>query len=230
MSTPPVLPGSDLDSGSSVVGINAEFRGSEAVPPLPRGRHDLTRHQVEQSQRLRLAVAMAEACVGRGYSDTPVAAVLELAGVSRQTFYALYANKLACFLEALDLVGEVLIGRLATALVASEHPPVDRAVDALGRYLEAIADHPAYARLYVVEVHAAGPRALVRRAELQAVVVDALANLLGKATPEGRFACEAFVAAVSALVTLPLATGDVDAIVALRNPLAGRLRSLAAEG
>ena len=60
--------------------------GIEAsMPPLPRGRHDLTRGQVEQSQRLRLAVAMAEACVGRGYSDTPVAAVLELAGVSRQT-------------------------------------------------------------------------------------------------------------------------------------------------
>jgi len=182
---------------------------------LPRGRHDLTRDQVEQSQRLRLAVAMAEACVGRGYADTPVAAVLELAGVSRQTFYALHANKLECFLEALDLVGEVLTARMGAALLASERPPLDRAIDAFDRYLEAIADHPAFARLYVVEVHAAGP--------------DALAYLLGKQDPDGRFACEAFVAGVSALVTLPLATGDVDSIAALRSPLVGRLRALAAE-
>ena len=129
------------------------------MPPLPRGRHDLTRGQVEQSQRLRLAVAMAEACVGRGYSDTPVAAVLELAGVSRQTFYALYANRLECFLEALDLVGEVLVGRLADAVAAQEGLPLDRAIAALDGYLQAIVDHPAFARLYVVEAHAAGPRA-----------------------------------------------------------------------
>ena len=196
---------------------------------LPRGRHDLTRDQVEQSQRLRLAVAMAEACVGRGYADTPVAAVLELAGVSRQTFYALHANKLECFLEALDLVGEVIIARMGAALLAPERPPLDRAIDAFDRYLEVIADHPAFARLYVVEVHAAGPEALVRRAELQATVIDALADLLGKQDPDGRFACEAFVAGVSALVTLPLATGDVDSIAALRSPLVGRLRALAAE-
>ncbi len=228
MSDGPAL--SDSTTVAPVVGINAGLRADDTIAPLPRGRHDLTRDQVEQSQRLRLAVALAEACVGRGYSDTPVAAVLELAGVSRQTFYALYANKLECFLEALDLVGEVLIGRLGAVLVASEHPPVDKAVDALGQYLEAIADHPAFARLYVVEVHAAGPRALVRRAELQAVVVDALADLLDRKDPGRRFACEAFVAAVSALVTLPLATGDTEAIVALRNPLADRLRALAAEG
>ena len=190
---------------------------------LPRGRHDLTRDQVAQSQRLRLA------CVGRGYSDTPVAAVLELAGVSRQTFYALYANKLECFLEALDLVGEVIIARMGAALLAPERPPLDRAIDAFDRYLEVIADHPAFARLYVVEVHAAGPEALVRRAELQATVIDALADLLDKQDPDGRFACEAFVAGVSALVTLPLATGDVDSIAALRSPLVGRLRALAAE-
>lgn len=199
------------------------------VPPLPRGRHDLSPVQVEQSQRLRLAAAMADACVERGYSDTPVAAVLERAGVSRQTFYALHANKLDCFLDALDLVGEVLVGHLGASLATTSAVPFDQAVAALDEYLQTIAKHPAFARLYVVEVHAAGPRALVRRAELQAVVVDALASLLGKQDPDGRFACEAFIAAVSSLVTLPLATGDVGAVAALRDPLVGRLRVLASE-
>ncbi len=106
-------------------------------------------------------------------------------------------------------------------------PPLARA--ALDRYLDAIATHRAFARLFVVEAHAAGPRALLRRAELQAVVVDALVDLLAARDANARFACEAFVAAVSALVTLPLATGDVDALRALRNPLVGRLRALADE-
>jgi AcrR family transcriptional regulator len=199
------------------------------VAALPRGRHHLSRDQVERSQRLRLAVAMADACVEGGYTDTSVAAVLELAGVSRQTFYALYPNKLECFLEALDLVGEVLVGQLGTSLQDSERSPIDQAISSLDRYLDAIATHRAFARLFVVEAHAAGPRALLRRAELQAVVVDALVDLLAARDANARFACEAFVAAVSALVTLPLATGDVDALRALRNPLVGRLRALADE-
>src|SRR5690606_15137116 len=94
--------------------------------PLPKGRHHLTRDEVEQTQRLRLAVAMADVLAERGYAGTPVAAVLERAGVSRQTFYELYANKLECFLDALDLVGAVLISRLGEAL-AGDGDPVERA-------------------------------------------------------------------------------------------------------
>ena len=66
-----------------------------ALAPLPKGRHSLTRAQVEQAQRIRLAVAMADAMAERGYVGTPVAAVLERAGVSRETFYRLYDDKLA---------------------------------------------------------------------------------------------------------------------------------------
>ena len=131
--------------------------------------------------------------------------------------------------DGIDLVGEVLVGQLGTSLQDSERSPIDQAISSLDRYLDAIATHRAFARLFVVEAHAAGPRALLRRAELQAVVVDALVDLLAARDANARFACEAFVAAVSALVTLPLATGDVDALRALRNPLVGRLRALADE-
>lgn len=54
-------------------------------------------------------------------------------------------------------------------------------------------------------------------------MVEALADLLGAETADDRFACEAYVAAVSALVTLPVVTGDVDAIRALRDPLVAQL-------
>lgn len=203
-----------------------------ALGPLPRGRHHLSRDQVEESQRLRLAVAMADVLAERGYARTPVAAVLDRAGVSRQTFYQLYDDKLGCFLDALDLVGAVLVGRLSDAVAEdpSAVPPVERAVAAVEQYLETIIEHPTFARLYIVEVHAAGPGALLRRASLQNQVVDALASLLGASGARGRFTCEAYVAAISALVTLPIVTGDAEALRALRDPLADQLRGLAATG
>jgi AcrR family transcriptional regulator len=198
-----------------------------AMGALPRGRHHLSRDQVEESQRLRLAVAMADVLAERGFAKTPVAAVLERAGVSRQTFYQLYDDKLDCFLDALDLVGTVLVSRLGEA-VGGENDPVERAVAAVDQYLETIIGYPTFARLYIVEVHAAGPGALLRRAALQGRVVDALASLVGATDERGRFACEAYVAAISALVTLPIVTGDVAALRRLRDPLVDQLRDLAA--
>ena len=168
---------------------------------------------------LRLAVAMADACAEAGFVDTPVKAVLERAGVSRLTFYELYDGKLDCFLEALDVVGEVLLGNLRRAVEEADGSPLDRATSAIDRYLDTIVHNLPFARLYIVEAHAAGPVALVRRAELQLQVVDLIADLFDARDAESRFACEAYVAAVSALVTLPVAIGDVEAIRALRDPL-----------
>lgn len=199
---------------------------ADAMAPLPRGRHRLSRREVEESQRLRLAVAMAEACAETGFANTSVKAVLERAGVSRLTFYELYDDKLACFLETLDLVGEVLVDQLRRSLDETHGDPVEQAIAAIDRYLVAIREDPAFARLYIVEVHAAGPLALTRRAQLQARIVDALAEVLDATDPDSRFACEAYVAAVSALVTLPVATADLDALAALRDPLVTLLRQL----
>lgn len=200
-----------------------------ALAPLPKGRHSLSREQVARAQRIRLVVAMADAMAERGYVGTPVAAVLERAGVSRETFYQLYDDKLACFLDALDFVGEVLVAELATA-VGGAGDPLDRARRAVDRYLDTIVEHPAFARLFLVEVHAAGPDAMARRAALQARLVDALAGLFGARTQRTRFACQAFVAAVASLVTLPIVTGDHDAVRALRRPLREHLRTLADAG
>jgi len=199
--------------------------------PLPRGRHSLTREQVADAQRLRLAVAMAEEMADHGYVGTPVAAVLRRAGVSRQTFYELYDDKLGCFLDALDLVGAVLLGELGAAAGSDDAaPPLDRAARVVDRYLRALVDHPAFARLFIVEVHAAGPEAVRRRAALQDRVVDALAALVGAPTPRARFACRAYVAGVASIVTEPLVAGDHEAILALRDPLVEHLRALADAG
>jgi AcrR family transcriptional regulator len=197
-----------------------------AITPLPRGRHNLSRDEVERSQRLRLALAMADACAEAGFVDTPVKAVLERANVSRLTFYELYGGKLDCFLDALELIGEVLLDQLQRAVDRPGEAALDRATRAIDRYIDTIVSYLPLARLYIVEVHAAGPAALSRRAELQTHVVDVVADVFGAEGAEDRFACEAYVAAVSALVTLPVAAGDIAAIRALRDPLVSLMRRL----
>jgi AcrR family transcriptional regulator len=196
-----------------------------ALSPLPRGRHNLSRDEVKRSQRLRLTVAMAETCAEFGFVDTSVKAVLERAGVSRLTFYELYDSKLDCFLDALDVVGEVLVAELG-GRPRGAGTPMERAARAVDRYLDAIATNLPFARLYIVEANAAGPAALRRRAELQAQLVSQVVRNVGAKDAESRFACEAYVAAVSALVTLPVATGDTDAVRALRDPLVGLMHRL----
>jgi AcrR family transcriptional regulator len=196
------------------------------MSPLPRGRHNLSRDEVQSSQRLRLAIAMAEACAEFGFVDTSVKAVLERANVSRLTFYELYDSKLDCFLDALDVVGEVLVAELGATSGRRDATSIDRGERGIDRYLDAIVNNLPFARLYIVEVHAAGPVALRRRAELQGQIVDQLVRSVGAKDAESRFACEAYVAAVSALVTLPVATGDVKAIRALRDPLVSLMRRL----
>ena len=199
---------------------------SAAPRQLPRGRHGLTREQVEVDQRLRLFVGMAEAMHEHGYVGTSVADVIRRAGVSRETFYRLYDDKLDCFLAGVDLVAEVLLDRLAGAASASTGDPIDRLERALRAYLRTLVEEPASARLVLVEVHAAGPEAMARRTVLQDRVVAAMADLLGAATPDATFACRVLVSAVSALVAEPLVAGRDDELAALVAPLVAHVRVL----
>ena len=200
-----------------------------APQQLPRGRHGLSREQVEVDQRLRIFIGMAEAMWANGYVGTPVADIIKRAGVSRETFYQLYPDKLASFLAAFDLVGEVLLERLQTSL-AGPGEPIQRFERAVEAYLDTLASEPGYARLFLVEVHAAGPEAMARRAVIQRRIVDALVELLGVRSEAGRFTCQMLVAAVSAMVTGPLAAGDLDALRALAPPILDHVRRLDASG
>jgi AcrR family transcriptional regulator len=119
---------------------------------------------VAESQRNRIHQAMVEVVSVRGYPETRVVDVISVAGVSRKTFYELFESKEDCFLAAYD----VLLGNLlADATDAFESkggaPWVERVAAALGALLEHLAQHPDEARFAIVEVLAAGPKALARR-------------------------------------------------------------------
>jgi AcrR family transcriptional regulator len=197
------------------------------VGKLPRGRHRLSREQVEQSQRHRLMLGMAEAMTEKGYIGTSVADVLKRSGVGRETFYQYYGSKLDCFMDAFDTAGDVLFARVDQAQAESEGTPLQRFERGLTAYLDLLADQPALARLFLVEVYAAGPEAMARRAALQARIVDALVVLLEAEGDEARFACEVLVAAVATMVTNPLVTGDTEALRALKERIVSLVRRVA---
>ena len=185
---------------------------------LPRGRHGLSREEVAASQRARLLLGVTEAMTEKGFVGTSVADILQRAGVSRETFYQQFSSKLDCFMAAFDAAAEVLLDRLLEAL-----PPGGTALDrfdrALTAYLDTVATVPGHARLFLVEVYAAGPDAIARRAEVQALLVEALVALLEVERDEERTACQLLVAGVGALIIPHLVAGDPDAIRALHDPI-----------
>jgi AcrR family transcriptional regulator len=193
--------------------------------PLPRGRHNLSRAEVAGSQRERMLRAMADAMAERGYVGTPVAEIIRRAGVSRETFYQQFSSKQDCFVAAL----EDALGRLGYALNAAievDGEPIERYDRMVGIYLEALALEPATARLFLIEIYAAGPEVMRRRVELQQQFVDGLVQIFGAHTERGRFACQALMAATISMATTYIASGDTKALRALRAPLVDLVRSV----
>lgn len=165
-----------------------------------------------------MLISIAEVMTRKGYVGTTVSDVIKGAGVSRETFYEQFPSKLECFLAAFDAAAELLFVELAGVLEV-EGAPLERFEAAFTRYLDALADQPAFARVFLVEVYAAGAVAIDRRMALQSRIIDALLELLSVETDQGRFACELLVAGTGALVTGPLVADDLDGVRALRQPV-----------
>ena len=141
---------------------------------LPRGPHRLAREQVLASQRGRMLDAIAQAVAVKGYAATTVGDVVGGAGVSRKTFYEHFADKEECFLAAWDTGVDILFQAIAASQEDAAEP-IDRMRRGVRAYLETLAEEPAFARTFLIEVVAAGPRAEARRAEVHLRFADLLA-------------------------------------------------------
>jgi AcrR family transcriptional regulator len=131
---------------------------------LPRGRHGLPREAVTASQRNRIHQAMIEVVSERGYPETRVVDVIGVAGVSRKTFYELFDSKEDCFLAAYDVLLDNLLEETTEGFESRAGASwAERVCAALEALLEHLGSHPEEARFAIVEVLAAGPKALARR-------------------------------------------------------------------
>ena len=178
----------------------------ETLPRLPRGRHAAPREVVWESQRGRMLAAMATAVGEKGYGAVAVADVIARAGVSRRTFYEHFDNKEECFLAAYDAGVDAMLAAVDAAIgSALADGPLAIARAGTARYLETLAANPAFARTFLVEVLAAGPRALERRAAVHARFAEQLAvvhRAARSSAPEpGPHVFRACVGAIYELVT-----------------------------
>src|SRR6266480_2822674 len=152
--------------------------------PLPRGRHSLSAEEVRASQRERLLQGMLQ-CVGEeGYAATTVPKVVATARVSRNGFYALFEDKLDCFLALCD---ELSAGFLDELYAFGSEPNWERALEeGMGAYLRFWQQRPEFSRAYLVELPSAGPRAWAQRDnqfKRYEPIFDQLAERARKADP-----------------------------------------------
>jgi AcrR family transcriptional regulator len=106
---------------------------------------------------------MIRVAAAKGFEATTVADVIEVAGVSEETFYGMFENKQACFLEAYDAVIDVLVAHVTTAFeAAAAEPWPDRIAAGLRALVQLLAVEADIARMAMVEVTAAGDDARER--------------------------------------------------------------------
>jgi AcrR family transcriptional regulator len=98
----------------------------------------------------------------QGYENATVADLLEITGMSRNTFYKHFSNKQECFLATLDAVSERVGRRLLDTYREHEGPWDERLRAELDTAIDMIVRQPAAAKLFLVDAHAAGEEATER--------------------------------------------------------------------
>lgn len=145
------------------------------LPPGPGA----SRSEVDRNQRERLFAATVAVTTDKGYANTSVADLTEVAGVSSSSFYRHFSDKEECFLATL---AELLAG--AKAVVAGrlerQGPWEERVRQAADAIVSLIVSQPAAARLCLVESYAAGPAAVGAVDDSVEVGLRELRHSLGK--------------------------------------------------
>ncbi len=118
----------------------------------------LPAEEVARNQRERLFAALVAVVAEKGYEGTRVEDLLELSGVSRSAFYAHFRDKEECLLAAL----QAFVGPTVGDIFRDDGPPLDeaRARAAFDAFIRLIVEQSSAARMCLVEIYAAGPRAV----------------------------------------------------------------------
>jgi AcrR family transcriptional regulator len=134
---------------------------SEIPQRLPKGPHDLTRAQVEASQRQRILDAVLDVVGEHGYAAATVAHITKSAGISRTTFYEQFRSKQDAFLTAYDEFGEQFLADIGG--VATTTTPAEVLSAAAERLVDWGRTRPLACRAFLVEIHAVGEEGFEHR-------------------------------------------------------------------
>jgi AcrR family transcriptional regulator len=136
------------------------------------------------AQRARLLEAMVQVVADKGYATATVADAVRAARVSRGTFYALFASKEECFLEAYRHGVDVIDGRIDAAVRDADGGWRAGLRAGLAAYVEQLFAEPQFARLWMTEIHVAGSAALAERDATLRRFADRYAGSFRAATRE----------------------------------------------
>jgi AcrR family transcriptional regulator len=193
----------DVQAGAEGTGRTREVEAHPHSPKL---------ELVTSSKRDKIMMGMLEAAGAEGYDAASVRTVLARTGLYRQAFYDEFADKDACYLAGLEMGIERLEATAARG-AAGEESWRGKLRAGLSALLELLDEEPDFGRGVIVEVHAAGPEALSRRAEALKRAADFIDLARfdsedGEAPPQ--IAPEGIVAGIHAIVHSRLSTGAAD--------------------
>jgi AcrR family transcriptional regulator len=136
---------------------------------------------VAMHKRRRITDAIAELSAERGYDGMSIADIVGRAGVSRKTMYDNFEGKEEAFLTALDTAITEALDRTKAACETAGDDWRQRIEAGLAGLLEEFAEHPAHARVCIVEALSATPASLARYEE----ALQQFAQLLRRRVPRG---------------------------------------------
>ncbi len=166
---------------------------------------------MDDGDKERVLAGLSAAVAAKGYAATTIADIVRHARISKRTFYQHFADKEACFLTAYRRASDLLQAMLTASL--------DRALDAdaqirttLATYVQALELDPAQTRTFLLEIYAAGPRALAVRREVHVQFAALLLRLAREKGAELRVPSSemtaALVGGVNELVLIALERGE----------------------
>jgi AcrR family transcriptional regulator len=178
-------------------------------------------HVDDGHRRGRILWALATCMATKGYQATTMSDIAAAARVSKTVVYTHFRDKEHCLLELYSRANDRV---LATVREAQEDaraaglPWRDRLRAGIGAYLESLAAGPAVAWAALVEVQAAGRRALALRREVIDRYVDLLVDAAGgladehpaQVRPVGRDLLVAAVGGVNELMLARVERGETD--------------------
>ena len=191
---------------------------------LPSGAHGIPREAIEDDQRERLVAAIAEIAHESGLVEVSVSRIVEQAGISRKTFYELFENKAEC----VEFACEEAYGRLFQGVKRASEASgawLDRLDRAMGALLDAAADNPLGAELYLI--HARAVRGSVSEARCERGVETLAEAMQGAREAAGEEAnrglsglsVEFSACAILWLVALQVRRGGAEGLAGMRGDL-----------
>jgi len=166
-------------------------------------------------KRQRILQGMLIAVGTHGYERTTVQDAIAEAGVYRQAFYDSFTGKEDCYLQALDAGSAWVELAMRDSAIGQTawRAQLRGALKGLLRFLDA---QPAVGRALLVEVHAAGPRAVAKRTEAIArasSMMDLARKESGDVAPA--ISAEAVVAGILAVLHSRLASNQTSGYLRL---------------